>query len=725
MKILKCLILTSIFILITNELFASDNHWEYFGKGEEYKCIVETNENIWIGSRVGLIVYNKLSGQKKVHTRANSKLPSNYIISLASDKDDAIWIGTCGGGLVRYDGVAMEIYNTDNSMLPSNYVRFIDIDKKGKLWISTDEGLAKFDYPINTWTLMKTEIDIPFKIVYCSKIDTSGAIWISADTGLIRYKDSEWTIYNSTDENSFWITCDGGIHIDKNNQIWIGTGLGVLKYNCIKDTFELVNIPDNEGNNMLNYVTSIYEDSESYLWVTSLYAGLAKFDGQNWTLNTSANYKELKNLWSFHIDKNNNKWTVGGDNVFLMQDNETFNLVNIENFKLNSNRIRDIFVDKLGKAWILTYYDGINTYFNGNWESYTFENGNLPSNWARCICEDLDGGIWIGTSDLAEEHDGGGLMHIGKNGNVTTIKENDIESNHIQAIACDSKNRIWVATRSGIFVYNASNLEKITDIPKLNGDIRGICINSNDDIYIFDITNLLFAFKNNKWSSFVSLHNSNNEEEIGDLLSLSVDSKDTLYVLTEYGLWKSANNKWEKINKLNEVAPANLFWVYNNLFIDKNDVKWISSNHYGVIKNSGEDWQLINEHNSLIISNNVSKVFVDSENNEWYAFNRDGVAVKYSSSSNVDNPVLLHNIKLYPNPCIDECSLDFELPNLSNVEISAWDLQGNQISLIKSTVFEKGNYSEKLELSNYLSGIYFIKFKTTYQNIIIPLIISK
>jgi ligand-binding sensor domain-containing protein len=53
---------------------------------------------------------------------------------------------------------------------------------------------------------MKTEIDIPFKIVYCSKIDTSGAIWISADTGLIRYKDSERTIYNSTDENSFWIT---------------------------------------------------------------------------------------------------------------------------------------------------------------------------------------------------------------------------------------------------------------------------------------------------------------------------------------------------------------------------------------------------------------------------------------------------------------------------------------------------------------------------------------
>ena len=141
-----------------NELFASDNHWENFGYGEEYMRIVETKECIWIGSRAGLIEYNKSNGQKKVHTRANSKLPSNYITSLASDKDDAIWIGTFGGGLVRFDGVTMEIYNSENSMLPGNYVRAIDIDKDGKLWISADGGLAKFDFPLNTGTLMNTVI---------------------------------------------------------------------------------------------------------------------------------------------------------------------------------------------------------------------------------------------------------------------------------------------------------------------------------------------------------------------------------------------------------------------------------------------------------------------------------------------------------------------------------------------------------------------------------------
>jgi hypothetical protein len=52
MKILKCLILTSNFILITNELFASDNHWENFGKGEEYKCIVKQMRIFGLG--VGL-----------------------------------------------------------------------------------------------------------------------------------------------------------------------------------------------------------------------------------------------------------------------------------------------------------------------------------------------------------------------------------------------------------------------------------------------------------------------------------------------------------------------------------------------------------------------------------------------------------------------------------------------------------------------------------------------
>lgn len=706
MKMSKYLILTSIFILFNNTLFAFESRWENFGKGEEYMRIAETNNSIWIGSRVGLIEYNKQNGQKKVHTKASLKLPSNYIISLTSDKDDAIWIGTFGGGLARYDGLTLETYNTENSMIPGNYVRSINIDKQGIIWICTDSGFAKFDYTKKLWTILNPDINLPTKSVYYSKIDTSGTIWVCGYTGLLRYKDSKWKIYNSADENFFWDICDGGVFVDKKNQVWIGTYLGLLKYNCVKDTFELVSIPDNEGNNMLTYVTSIYEDLESNIWVTTLYAGLAKFDGQNWTLNTSTNYKELKNLWSFYIDKNHNKWTVGGDNIFLMQDNETFNIVNIDNFKLNSNSIKDIFVDKLGKAWILTLADGINSYNNGIWKSYTYENGNLPSNWARCICEDLDGGIWIGTNDLNGNHDGGGLMYIGKDEQITIIKEIETESNHINAIACDSKNRIWVATRNGVFVYDANNLEKITDIPKISGEIKGICINSNDDVYSFDKNNFLFTYKNNKWNIFESINNLTNLEDCGILSCLSVDSKDTLYALTEYGLWKNVDKKWEKINKLNEIAPANLFWAYNKLFIDKNDNIWVSSNHYGVIKNSGDDWQLINESNSCITSNNIIKVFVDENSNEWYATRYNGVAVKYNNSSYIDNPVLLPNIKLYPNPAENILYID----NIYNdCSISIQNILG-QI-LIKTNLLKSDAGLSTIDISHLTKGIYILKIR--------------
>jgi ligand-binding sensor domain-containing protein len=713
MKIFKCIVLILFSNILLNDLlFAVETHWENFNKGDEYKCIVETTESIWIGSRAGLIERNKQNARIQLHTRASDGLPSNYIVSLASDKDEVVWIGTFGGGLIRFNGVINEVFNTQNSKLPGDWVRSTDIDNQGSLWICTDSGLAIFNYTQKTWTLMTPENGFPAKSVYCSKIDASGTVWISGNDGLLRYKDSMWKIYNSYDPNFFWYTCDGGIHADKNDQIWIGTAPGLLKYNKMLDTFELVNIPDGQGNNMLTYITSIYEDQEANIWVTSLYAGLAKFDGQEWTLNTSANYKDIKGLWSFHIDMNNNKWAVGESNMYIMTDGETFNLIQIPNFVLNSNKIRDIFVDQSGKTWMLTLAYGINTYFNNTWESYTFENARLPSNWSRCICEDKIGGVWIGTNDLTEAHDGGGLVHVEKNNQITFIKENDISSNHINAIACDSKNQIWVCTRNGISVYNASNHEKLTTITNVKADLRGICITSSGDVYVFDIFTNIYHYQDDKWIWFKGANNSNSGEDLGILLGLSVDSNDNLYALYEFGLWKHANSKWTKINQLNDIAPPDLLWGFNNLYIDKNDVLWITSNHYGVIRNAGNDWQLINLQNSKITSNNINKVFVDKDNNEWYATNYDGVAVKYANNTDVDDSVLLPNFKLYPNPASEYIVINLvKFPTLSKSlpsGINIYNTFGECVSNL-TTVISKGEVV-RINISDLPVGIYFVKF---------------
>jgi ligand-binding sensor domain-containing protein len=65
-----------------------------------------------------------------VYNTSNSGLPKNWISSIAIDGKGDKWIGTDGGGLVKFDGVRWTVYNTYNSKLPSNHVRAIAIDEQ-------------------------------------------------------------------------------------------------------------------------------------------------------------------------------------------------------------------------------------------------------------------------------------------------------------------------------------------------------------------------------------------------------------------------------------------------------------------------------------------------------------------------------------------------------------------------------------------------------------------
>ena len=64
--------------------------------------------------------------------------------AIAIDGQGNKWIGTNGGGLVKFDGVNWTVYNTWNSGLPDNNVRSIVIDRLGNKWIGTNGGLAVF-----------------------------------------------------------------------------------------------------------------------------------------------------------------------------------------------------------------------------------------------------------------------------------------------------------------------------------------------------------------------------------------------------------------------------------------------------------------------------------------------------------------------------------------------------------------------------------------------------
>ncbi|WP_428622290.1 ligand-binding sensor domain-containing protein [Sedimenticola sp.] len=68
----------------------------------------------------------------------------NYIVSLLVDRQGAVWAGTWGGGLSRFDGTEWKTYTWKDG-LPSNHIFMLGHERNGRIWVGTSNGLARWD----------------------------------------------------------------------------------------------------------------------------------------------------------------------------------------------------------------------------------------------------------------------------------------------------------------------------------------------------------------------------------------------------------------------------------------------------------------------------------------------------------------------------------------------------------------------------------------------------
>ncbi len=103
----------------------------------------EHEHTLWIGTAQGLFALDHSSGQVRHFTADDSELSANSILALAADRQGHIWIGTSGGGVVRYDGESFQCIRLGPSV-PSNIVEAIACDRTGQLWFGTRAGLVAY-----------------------------------------------------------------------------------------------------------------------------------------------------------------------------------------------------------------------------------------------------------------------------------------------------------------------------------------------------------------------------------------------------------------------------------------------------------------------------------------------------------------------------------------------------------------------------------------------------
>ncbi len=326
------------------------------------------------------------------------------------------------------------------------------------IFFSCHDGIVS---PINN--LQISDHILTGSFVTSIAFDSKGTAWVGTFYNeLIKYDGSEthYNAQNSSLPDSFLIW---DIAIDKNDNVWIGSNKGLIKYDNKK--FYLYN--KTNAPLVTDNVFALAVDKDNTLWFTSsVYneGGLMKYDGTTWTLYTPQNSQLPNSLINdILVDEQNNKWIAvskGLNNCCIV--------------KLNNDNWTTYGAEEMGfevyMLWKLTNYNdniyasidyGLSSSWNINRPNIITYNGKLwqinnPVNEKREslgyvgeIAVDLNGNLWAETSE-------NGIAVY--NGNKWFYdKSKLLFENSVFDIVVDSKNAVWIGTADGIYIIKQSS----------------------------------------------------------------------------------------------------------------------------------------------------------------------------------------------------------------------------------------------------------------------------
>lgn len=107
----------------------------------------------------------------------------SYVFATLVAKDGAVWAGTWGGGVSRFDGKKWTNYTTREGM-SGNIVYAIAQDADGAFWFGTDNGVTRYDG--KSWQRFTRAEGLLDSHVYALAVAPGGDVWVGTKRGVAR-----------------------------------------------------------------------------------------------------------------------------------------------------------------------------------------------------------------------------------------------------------------------------------------------------------------------------------------------------------------------------------------------------------------------------------------------------------------------------------------------------------------------------------------------------------
>ena len=305
-----------------------------------------------------------IANLKFSHLTEKEGLSNNNVISIASDKEGIIWLGT-ENGLNRFDGYRVKNFYSDPhepGAIPNNFISQIVPDAKNNLWISCSEGI----YYFNTRSQRAKRFGPAFSdtnsfrdprrpVIY---LDSPRLPWIVTYDGLYQFSDS--THYVRTNKGLFaysaMVKKEESVHSDfikdKAGGLWCFWENVVFRVNNItKELIQTYKCSDPI------VITDVFFDSRNRCWISTWGKGIYQLDTEKglWQPLTSAK--------GLTVVLGADEWSVNGKKmivfseaiqglIFVNEDN-----LNTSSYLFDGSKLMLTgrpFVDRQNILWIIS-----------------------------------------------------------------------------------------------------------------------------------------------------------------------------------------------------------------------------------------------------------------------------------------------------------------------------------------------------------------------------------
>jgi signal transduction histidine kinase/ligand-binding sensor domain-containing protein len=425
---------------------------------ETVQAFAQTKDRyLWIGTTGGLLRFDGV--RLVLFDRDNTPaFTDNNVFSLTVTSDDALWIATEGGGLICYKDAAFRSFSGKDGLL-NDFVRTVYQDSKGKIWIGTDNGL--FQFRGDRIERVDNSNGIPSIAVHAIHEDHQGRLW-AGGSKLLCLNGSTYQEYRLAEEGSQ--NRVKSITQTRDGTMWVGTigglysmGLGVDSFVRVKET--------------IGTVRFLQETSDGTLWIGTIGHGIYKYWKHAFSQMTAPGNLPSNTALNLFEDVENNIW-IGTQAGMLRLSKTPIQTVTLPD--AGDYDAETVYQDHNDDLWIAAadlfrFHDG---------KATRMHIAGISGVRIRNVFRDNEGALWIGTEGRGVfRQNGTKLAHY--------MVKDGLVNNFVRAFLQGRDGSIWIATDEGVSRWHA---DRFTNYQEHDGlcyfSTRTLAEDRNGDIWV-------------------------------------------------------------------------------------------------------------------------------------------------------------------------------------------------------------------------------------------------